>query len=399
MLSEARPDLACCGEHFQCDLRIVDPESRRDAERGEIWISSKSVAAGYWGKPELSKETFHARRVLADGSESRSRYLRTGDEGFLENGRLFVAGRLKDLIIVGGKNYYPEDIEVAAQEANRDAIRPGCVAAFADAENDASEEERVVCVFEVRRNAAARLDAAGFEVLAEAVARAVGVASGLRPHRLVVIPERTIPKTTSGKVQRRQTRAKVADGTLDALYDSGGILTPKSGLFDVAALTGSLRETFPWLLGVSTPPAVDDDALRRSDSVASLSAFASDDALAPKPEPPREAEAPLPPAPAGVDEVEAVILEAVREAAPSRVEATTAFHELGLSSRQMVELLRKAEARLDVELPPTVVFSCPTARRPSGISFETTRGPDSRTPRPRRDADGPRAGSRRGRGL
>ena len=68
--------------------------------------------------------------MLDDGSESKSRYLRTGDEGFLEEGKLYITGRLKDLIIVGGKNYYPEDIEVSAQEADRVAIRPGCVAAF-----------------------------------------------------------------------------------------------------------------------------------------------------------------------------------------------------------------------------------------------------------------------------
>ena len=76
ILSKSRPDLACCGEDFQCDLRIVDPTSRREATRGEIWISSKSVAAGYWGKKELSTETFHARLVLDDaGTESRSRYV------------------------------------------------------------------------------------------------------------------------------------------------------------------------------------------------------------------------------------------------------------------------------------------------------------------------------------
>ena len=97
--------------------------SRKDSSRGEIWISSRSVAAGYWGKPDLSRETFHARRVLDDGSESKSRYLRTGDEGFLEEGKLYITGRLKDLIIVGGKNYYPEDIEVAARSPRFEVLR------------------------------------------------------------------------------------------------------------------------------------------------------------------------------------------------------------------------------------------------------------------------------------
>jgi len=336
VLSSQRPDLACCGEHFQCDLRIVDPISRRDSSRGEIWISSSSVAAGYWGKPDLSLETFHARRILNDGSESRSRYLRTGDEGFLEDGRLYITGRLKDLIIVGGKNYYPEDIEVAAQEADRVVIRPGCVAAFASSTKD---EEQVVCVFEVRKG-----NDVDFRALAETVVRTVGQASGLQPHRILIIPERSIPKTTSGKVQRRQTRKLVDDKKLRVLYDSAGLIKVYSSKGFVDTLSTALKSAFPWALG-DHEPAV-EESISRNNSAASLTGLV-EEAKSPRDD---------------TTEVEAALLRELRKVAMGRVTATTAFHELGLSSRQMVELLSKVEVALDVDLPPTVIFSCPTVR-------------------------------------
>jgi acyl-CoA synthetase (AMP-forming)/AMP-acid ligase II len=106
-------------------VRIVDPETHvecADEQPGEVWVCSPSVAKGYWGKWALSVETFRARLHRPDGRggyvplDGDARwYLRTGDEGFLENGGLYICGRLKDMIIIGGKNYYPEDIEIALQ--------------------------------------------------------------------------------------------------------------------------------------------------------------------------------------------------------------------------------------------------------------------------------------------
>ena len=99
--SRHRPELVSTGSHFLATIRVVDGETRAEmceGEPGEIWISLRSVARGYWGKPELSAHTFGARLAYDDGR----RYLRTGDEGFFEDGRLFICGRLKDLIICGG---------------------------------------------------------------------------------------------------------------------------------------------------------------------------------------------------------------------------------------------------------------------------------------------------------
>ncbi|KAH8098119.1 hypothetical protein JL720_1046 [Aureococcus anophagefferens] len=356
ILSKSRPDLACCGEDFQCDLRIVDPTSRR--WHGEIWISPKSVAAGYWGKKELSTETFHARLVLDDaGTESRSRY---------------------DLIIVGGKNYYPEDIEVAAQEANRDVIRPGCVAAFAAEENAAGAEEKVVCVFELRKSAPS--DAATLKALTDDVARAVGVASGLQPDRVLVIPERSIPKTTSGKVQRRQT-PKVQDASLKVLFDTAGVIEPMARSYGPLDLVRDAIAAFPWTFGVAPCDGADKDkdkdAPEADASPAPSEAAETRERAAPPATPSKRAA-----------EVEATLLGAIRAVATGPVVATTAFYELGLSSRQMVELLRKIEGELDLELPPTVVFSCPTVRALAAEIVSMTGGGD--------DSDGEGTGAQAG---
>ncbi|KAJ8599257.1 hypothetical protein CTAYLR_006220, partial [Chrysophaeum taylorii] len=153
--SRHRPDLASCGSELQIDFRIVDAETRSvasDGTPGELWLSSGSVALGYWGKPDLSSETFHARLEPDDGKV----YLRTGDEAFIEDGRLFICGRIKDMIIIGGENYYSDDVEIAATEAMVDAVRPGCIAAFSvvGSDDDDDDDEWLCIVLEVRDHAA-----------------------------------------------------------------------------------------------------------------------------------------------------------------------------------------------------------------------------------------------------
>ena len=122
------------------DVKIVNTDTHEalgDDMVGEIWIQSPSKAAGYFGKPEQTKEDFHAQ---LSGGESNDGYLRSGDLGFLHNEELFICGRLKDLIIVGGRNYYPQDIEATA-EASSDLLRPGCSAAFTvDPTHEGGEE-------------------------------------------------------------------------------------------------------------------------------------------------------------------------------------------------------------------------------------------------------------------
>ncbi|KAJ8601122.1 hypothetical protein CTAYLR_008816 [Chrysophaeum taylorii] len=202
--SKLRPDLVCCGTEFLVDIRIVDPETRTEqphATPGEIWVRSDSVAGGYWGKD--SDDIFRA-------DLGGRKYLRTGDEGFIEDGGLYICGRRKDMIIVQGENYYADDVEIAAQDAAPDEVRPGCIAAFAV---DNGDEEDLVIVYEIRKGK----DAAA---VARRVSAAVTHGVGLAPKRLVAIEERSILKTTSGKIRRRATRDALLAGSLKVVDDT-----------------------------------------------------------------------------------------------------------------------------------------------------------------------------------
>ncbi|WP_213005101.1 type I polyketide synthase [Paractinoplanes toevensis] len=181
------------------EVRIVDPDTATEVpagEPGEIWIRGGGVAAGYWNRPDETEETFRAR--LADGDGP---FLRTGDLGALRAGGLHILGRRKDLVIIDGVNHYPQDIELTA-ELGHSAVRPGCVAVFG-VEHDGAE--RVVVVAEVTT--------AGPAVEA-AVRDAIVHEHQIPVHEVVLLEPRTISKTSSGKIQRRDTAERYAAGTL-----------------------------------------------------------------------------------------------------------------------------------------------------------------------------------------
>ncbi|MFF9482865.1 SDR family NAD(P)-dependent oxidoreductase [Streptomyces sp. NPDC014733] len=187
-------------------VEIVDPKARVECQEGtvgEIWVAGDSVAGGYLGDAEKTRETFGGR--LADG---RGPFLRTGDLGFLRGGELFVTGRRKDLLVIDGKNHYPQDVELTVESAHP-AVRAGCVAVFSV---DSGNGETPVVVAEVKTTDPAELDA-----VADAIRGAVGVGHGLAVHEAVLIPPRTIFKTSSGKIQRQATRAAYLAGDLDVI--------------------------------------------------------------------------------------------------------------------------------------------------------------------------------------
>jgi acyl-CoA synthetase (AMP-forming)/AMP-acid ligase II len=200
--------LVGCG-HAWLDTRIViaDPVSAGlcgAGQIGEIWISGGSVAHGYWNRPELSAETFGAR--LADTGEGP--YLRTGDLGFIRNGELFVTGRIKDMIIIRGQNYYPQDIERTVQDSYP-GLRQSCGAAFSvEVEN----QEQLIVVQEVERTHLRHLNA---KAAVKAIREAVANEHGRRVAEVVFIKPANIPKTSSGKIQRQACRKKYLDGTLE----------------------------------------------------------------------------------------------------------------------------------------------------------------------------------------
>ncbi|MBK8231196.1 MAG: non-ribosomal peptide synthase/polyketide synthase [Candidatus Eisenbacteria bacterium] len=187
------------------EVRIVDPERAAplgENQVGEIWVGGPSVAGGYWNRPEESRSTFAA--ILVGEEAGIGGYLRTGDLGFVRGGELFVTGRRKDLIIVRGRNLYPQDIEQTA-EACGGAIRPAASAAFS-VERD---EERLVVVLELERHGSK-----DHELLFRAVREAILETHEVDPLAIVLVRPASVPKTSSGKVQRAACRQAFLEGTL-----------------------------------------------------------------------------------------------------------------------------------------------------------------------------------------
>jgi acyl-CoA synthetase (AMP-forming)/AMP-acid ligase II/acyl carrier protein len=177
------------------DLVIVDPADCRllaDGTVGEIWVSGSNVTSGYWRKPELTRDQFHAR--LSDADAGSGPFLRTGDLGYLRDGELFVIGRIKDLIIVRGRNHYPHDIELTVQNSHP-ALREDAGAAFSDV---IGGEERLVVVHEIDRHRHRDAEAA-----VAAIRAAIAEEHEITPHTILLVRQNGVLKTSSGKIQRR----------------------------------------------------------------------------------------------------------------------------------------------------------------------------------------------------
>ncbi|MEO1370366.1 MAG: AMP-binding protein, partial [Acidobacteriota bacterium] len=204
--ADARTLIGCGGSEIDTKIVIANPETMTICEPdqvGEIWLSGPVVAGGYWNRSEQTDETFHA--YLQDTGEGP--FLRTGDAGFLQQDELFVTGRLKDLVIIRGTNHYPQDIELTVQESHP-ALRPDGAAAFSV---DVDDEERLVVVQEIERTARRRLDV---ETVTGAIRQAIATHHGLQVYSIVLIKPSTLPKTSSGKVQRRASRKKFLNAEL-----------------------------------------------------------------------------------------------------------------------------------------------------------------------------------------
>ncbi|MDZ7335183.1 MAG: SDR family NAD(P)-dependent oxidoreductase [candidate division KSB1 bacterium] len=199
-----------CGHTYGDQIiAIVNPETLEECrpnEIGEIWVSGTSVAKGYWNRPEETEETFKAQ---IKGKEGRY-FLRTGDMGYLKGSELFITGRIKDLIIIRGRNHYPQDIEFTVENCHPD-LRPGCSAAFSV---EIEGQERLVIVVEVRNPK--KLNA---EAVIHAIRRSVTEAHELQAYAIVLIKPRSISKTSSGKIQRRATKNEFLEGKLQVVAE------------------------------------------------------------------------------------------------------------------------------------------------------------------------------------
>jgi len=201
--------LVGCGKSFAGqELLIVQPETLTalpESKVGELWISGPSVAQGYWNLPIDTAQTFQG--FLSDG---QGPYLRTGDLGFLQDGECFITGRLKDLIIIRGRNHYPQDIEMTVAHSHAGLI-PNGSAAFSV---DVHAEERLVIVQEIDPAQVGDLDET-----AQAIRQAVTETHELQVYALVLVEPHSIPKTQSGKVQRQACRKEYLSGTLKTVRD------------------------------------------------------------------------------------------------------------------------------------------------------------------------------------
>ncbi|MHC5857699.1 amino acid adenylation domain-containing protein [Nostoc sp.] len=207
-LSQDIQSFVSCGETIpQQQIVIVNPETLTRCssdEVGEIWVSGFSVGQGYWNRTEETEQTFHA--YLKDTKEGP--FLRTGDLGFLDNGELFITGRAKDLIIIRGKNLYPQDIELTAERSHL-SLRSGANAAFTVEVNN---EERLIVVQELEFRAKPNLA----EVV-NAIRQAITEEHEVQVYGVVLIKPGSIPKTSSGKIQRRATRTQFENGELNVV--------------------------------------------------------------------------------------------------------------------------------------------------------------------------------------
>jgi acyl-CoA synthetase (AMP-forming)/AMP-acid ligase II len=224
LVAEDRParHLVGCGQVFagpwKIDARIVHPDTAQElpaGQVGEVWVHGEVVARGYWNKPVETQEKFGARIAGVPGMD----FMRTGDMGFMLGAELVITGRRKDLIIVEGRNHYPQDIEATVEKA-LECLRPGCSIAFSV---ETEEQVHVVLVCELKSGYVLAEDAADGGSAAQAVERRelerairreVSQEHQLRIHDIVFLTPGLLPKTTSGKVERSGCRTRYISGAL-----------------------------------------------------------------------------------------------------------------------------------------------------------------------------------------
>jgi len=227
-------DLVSSGTYFgDVTIRIVNTEKHTacgENNVGEIWVDSPSKALGYWKRESEYCEEFNAK---IEG-DSGTGYLRTGDLGFLHQGELYICGRLKDMLIIAGRNVYPQDIEESVETLEHN-ILPVATAAFTvDVENNNITEEKLILLVDIRQR---RSSEEALVALVHALQRAVLDDHQIPCYEIIIAPLGTVLKTTSGKVRRQACRQLWLDGSLaeKSIYRLGGVLqsTPQSQENDV----------------------------------------------------------------------------------------------------------------------------------------------------------------------
>ncbi|QEG36801.1 Long-chain-fatty-acid--AMP ligase FadD29 [Bythopirellula goksoeyrii] len=298
---------ACKGITF----RIVDPvtlEAREEDQIGEIWVQGDSVAPGYWNQEATNNETFRAKLVNHGDGE----FLRTGDLGFSHEGELYVTGRLKDVIIVRGRNHYPQDLERTAQAAH-EAVDLG--AAFPV---EVEGHEQLVLVFQWRRE----FRGADHEAIMHAIRTAIVEEHEIDPHAIVLIRPASLPITSSGKVQRKKCREQFL----------------KDELAVTAQWTNHLCS------GDELPAESTMELSTQPDFLAHATELSTKDLQE------------------NVQEWLVVWLSKRTNIQTGLMHPDTPFAELGIDSLTAVEVSQEIDQLLGLQSPPMVIWSCPTPK-------------------------------------
>lgn len=288
------------------EIIIVDPATCLQCEDqivGEVWTRGDSIPKGYWKKPEITEKVF--RGHIADTGAGP--YLRTGDLGFMEGSELFISGRIKDLIILRGRNIYPQDLEATASE-NQTALRPGCSAAFSF---DDQGQDKVVLVAELRSSSIEPTEVA--EIAAK-IASDISLVHGIRLHQIEFIKPRTIAKTSSGKIQRHGCKQQF--------------------------LSGKLASIAKW----ENPPIKTNGKEATPTALASTSVENGKQAVS-------------------ASTLEALLIKHLSQAANIPIEEIdphTSFAEYGLDSMDSVDVIKELESITDQELSLTLIWDYPT---------------------------------------
>lgn len=362
----AQPLVGCGHSLLDEQIKIVDPHTCHEVAPGtigEIWIKGPNVASGYWNKPETNRRVFQAR--LQPNGEGP--FLRTGDLGFLHEGELFVTGRLKEVIIIRGRNYYPQDIELTVQHAHP-LLVPGGGAAFSV---DVDGEERLVIVQEVDRS---YRDVDLREVVRQ-IRRAVAEEHDLDLYAVVLIRPASLPRTTSGKIQRLLCRDKFLGGQLKVVFEwrrkeafvSGSVrgrLAPRSELVAAASKNDGHEGDLQLHVG---------DASGCAGAGETAGGFAALGTAPPGGDGDGNGKLKLPLRPKRMmtdaevrrlaRQIEEMLLGFLVEKAgvdAAEIDRARPFGEYGLDSLTAVELTERLEQMLNIRLTPTIAWNYPT---------------------------------------
>ncbi|KAL7066796.1 hypothetical protein ACR3K2_27670, partial [Cryptosporidium serpentis] len=336
------------------DVRIVNPDTFTEVPCGgvgEIWISSVCVTSGYYQNYEVTAKAFNISFTQLDGSSSPASYLRTGDSGFIYKDMLFVVGRIKDLIIIRGRNYYPQDIEEAVDSVP--GIRPGSSAAFAITQQNG--EEFVGLAVEVRMETSLLsrvrrfFEKPAYDTIVRTISKAIFLRCGLPVHYIWLLAPRTVPKTSSGKVRRFMARDKIISKQITPLFEwiceqtsslptyverSSQFISPTSVIISRSSNSNPYNQQSETCEGQVTVPKRDN----RSGTYFTTSETPED-----------------------IKEKIIYCASEVLNIPASSLDLNAPLHEYGIDSMGCVRFSELISEELGLEIEPTILFNYPTA--------------------------------------